>query len=471
MITRKRTIAIWVVLILFIGYQLGSIDQESIDDQGLISELLTVRDADNGLTPIAYIFDPDFSLYRDRDDSQRFSNWLNGEEWNATEFDEHLARNQKILAGLRQVSTYTQFKLNIPDPISRLPNLSRLSDLSKLLILESMSLARKGDFDRAIDSINVTLKFTVLLSLDANRYLITHSVAMSMQDSVLRWVHDLAVNYPLNQAQFLSLAAAVDALPAYQDDGFEGTFAGEFQYTKEQQRQAREGLFPQPPELAADFFGQFVDSLIQEGEYNAELLKAAFGLWLNPHSSSYHFHTNRVLSAYAERLRFLAAQAGSYCHQVRYPDLMDTDASSIVDFLKPNGFARGFLGRGDSHRRLFESRCLRHAHRQSVRVIIALRRFQMREGYYPDALEGLVPADLPLIPIDPFDGRPMKYNAASQWLYSAGSNFTDNKGFEAHFYDSECQMNSECMQNPTFPIKNHPWFLLPERAEACEPTD
>lgn len=68
---------------------------------------------------------------------------------------------------------------------------------------------------------------------------------------------------------------------------------------------------------------------------------------------------------------------------------------------------------------------------------LALERFRLNEGAIPDTLDGLVPIYLPEIPIDPFDGAPLRYLPESQayTVYSIGMNESDEAGLSGgtHF--------------------------------------
>jgi hypothetical protein len=66
------------------------------------------------------------------------------------------------------------------------------------------------------------------------------------------------------------------------------------------------------------------------------------------------------------------------------------------------------------------------ASRRLVRLALAMCRHRARHGQYPDKLDALAPDFLPCLPIDPFDGKPLKMARKGNeiWLYSAGE---DNK--------------------------------------------
>jgi hypothetical protein len=62
---------------------------------------------------------------------------------------------------------------------------------------------------------------------------------------------------------------------------------------------------------------------------------------------------------------------------------------------------------------------------------IALKRYQLKHGYYPPDLDSLVPGFVPAVPLDPVDGQPLRYrhNADSTFLlYSVGENGQDDGG-------------------------------------------
>ncbi|HUC86427.1 MAG TPA: hypothetical protein VL970_14630 [Candidatus Acidoferrales bacterium] len=69
--------------------------------------------------------------------------------------------------------------------------------------------------------------------------------------------------------------------------------------------------------------------------------------------------------------------------------------------------------------------------RRLVVTAIALKRFQLKRGKLPEKLGELAPEFLPSVPIDPFDGKPLKYHPNDHdtfLLYSVGEDGTDDGG-------------------------------------------
>lgn len=81
----------------------------------------------------------------------------------------------------------------------------------------------------------------------------------------------------------------------------------------------------------------------------------------------------------------------------------------------------------------FAARDRFEASRSAALTALALGIYRSTHGNYPAALEELVPSLLPSLPVDPFDGRPMRYvrpetPGAMPLLYSVGADRTDDHG-------------------------------------------
>ena len=63
---------------------------------------------------------------------------------------------------------------------------------------------------------------------------------------------------------------------------------------------------------------------------------------------------------------------------------------------------------------------------------VALELHRLSRGDHPDALSGLAPEFLPEVPLDPFDGQPLRYIKSAERVacYSVGTNLQDDGGSE-----------------------------------------
>ncbi len=83
-----------------------------------------------------------------------------------------------------------------------------------------------------------------------------------------------------------------------------------------------------------------------------------------------------------------------------------------------------------SYHEAFESTGLAIAMNRAADAAIAVHRYCRRHGEPPKRLDELVPALLPRVPIDPFDGKPLRYEVQKDRyiIYSVGPNGVDNGG-------------------------------------------
>jgi hypothetical protein len=65
---------------------------------------------------------------------------------------------------------------------------------------------------------------------------------------------------------------------------------------------------------------------------------------------------------------------------------------------------------------------------RATRVLVALRGYSLEHGELPATLEELAPGYLPAVPLDDFDGRPLRYDPVRKIVYSVGEDLLDSGG-------------------------------------------
>ena len=81
-----------------------------------------------------------------------------------------------------------------------------------------------------------------------------------------------------------------------------------------------------------------------------------------------------------------------------------------------------------SYGSLLEKKCRAECSLATTRIIVASKTYQKKEGRLPDALQSLVPLYLPSIPVDPYDGKPVRYSPSKGIVYSVGQDLKDSGG-------------------------------------------
>jgi len=94
-----------------------------------------------------------------------------------------------------------------------------------------------------------------------------------------------------------------------------------------------------------------------------------------------------------------------------------------------------------------------------TRLVVALNRYEMRNGKLPEALEQLVPEYIDSVPRDPYDGKPFRYDRNKEIVYSVGKNLKDEGGsIERAYRGKKLQVSSRFKaEDYVFGIKKDPF--------------
>lgn len=74
------------------------------------------------------------------------------------------------------------------------------------------------------------------------------------------------------------------------------------------------------------------------------------------------------------------------------------------------------------------TKCRENVNLRATQTILALKCWHLEHGGLPPTLGDLVPRHLPEIPIDDFDGKPLRYHPAKKLIYSVGKDLIDSGG-------------------------------------------
>jgi hypothetical protein len=158
-------------------------------------------------------------------------------------------------------------------------------------------------------------------------------------------------------------------------------------------------------------------------------------MWRSSWSYSQELEIIKQNQAILEALRTMQTNHGQ-CYKADY-DAMETRLSSIggtnlsgplFHALEIPDFHDDFSSSlGGAIRKTLQIETARRL----VVTAIALKRFQSKHGKFPETLAGLSPEFLPAMPMDPNDGKPLKYRPDGDGtflLYSVGEDGTDDGG-------------------------------------------
>ena len=77
---------------------------------------------------------------------------------------------------------------------------------------------------------------------------------------------------------------------------------------------------------------------------------------------------------------------------------------------------------------ILEQKCMSDVRITATKIVLALRCYKNDHGGLPKTLDELVPEYLDSVPIDSFDGKPMRYSKEKKIIYSIGKDLIDSGG-------------------------------------------
>lgn len=111
--------------------------------------------------------------------------------------------------------------------------------------------------------------------------------------------------------------------------------------------------------------------------------------------------------------------------------LTNSDWDDLFAKLDDDGLRRMFSDQSKSLGSVIRRSIIAEVAKRVIITAIALKRYQIKEGSYPTNLNALVPEFLPSVPLDPMDGKPLRYRLKTDGtflLYSIADNGTDDGG-------------------------------------------
>ncbi len=144
---------------------------------------------------------------------------------------------------------------------------------------------------------------------------------------------------------------------------------------------------------------------------------------------TYYFDAKKTKKRYINIIRTYIANA-----KVHYSEITPNEKLEMPERpkkLKPNPFGEIVLALLiPSGQMAVEMKCGDKINIGATQLLIALKCYKIDNGDLPDSLDELVPQYIDKIPIDDFDGKPLRYSKQKKIIYSVGSDLEDSGGPE-----------------------------------------
>jgi hypothetical protein len=177
---------------------------------------------------------------------------------------------------------------------------------------------------------------------------------------------------------------------------------------------------------------------IHDGELDSETLSnldfdgfLPRQVWCSKWLPTYLFQPNNTKLAFANLSRSMIRNTGLPYSGMDFHEtegaITNFHMSTVIT--KPNGLGR-LLYRLEvpALDAILEKRSREECILAATRIMVACKIYQKKEGKLPADLQSLVPLYLPSIPVDPFDGKPLRYSPSKGIVYSVGRDLKDSGG-------------------------------------------
>ncbi|MGO8766287.1 MAG: hypothetical protein ACLQSR_14265 [Limisphaerales bacterium] len=342
-----------------------------------------------------------------------------------------------LLALSKYDSTIEELQLSSQQPYSRfplnydqdppydvvVPHLAALKQCSLVLRLRAIAEMQDGQSDKALADVKLMLR--LIDSIQTEPFLISHLVRLAMMQITLQPIYEGLAEHKWSDAQLAELDSDLAKLDFLAD--YEFSMRGERAlaiasvdyFRRHQNRREIEEFFDM---ISEDENGQ---------PSNADFLIPL--LYLIP---SGWFYQNELAVAQLQQ-QWLLRIVDPEKHLVS-PGMVNQVSARVANQKTTlhNLFVHGLAP-------ALGSSVIKFTYAQVdvdlARVAIALERYRLAHGNYPDSLDALAPQFMQEVPHDIINGEPLHYQKTDDWqfiLYSVGWNETDDGGTVAYHQGS-----------------------------------
>lgn len=384
---------------------IASRDRPSPQDDDMRFERVEIPAAGNGF-PLLHRAAEKLRWTEDQDRLLR--GMLAGDRTHLAARKELLTEHQDALAALdtalrlNRVQVPTWWQPGSRGPFSLIP----LRRLAHLLCLRARSRWDEGDRSAALDDIFDAMHLGRLVEQSQGGS-VTFLVGAMLKGEGLEQVRQLLAEERLESSLLRSLLARVASF-------------------RPEARAFREALRVDYTQLAAHITDDPRALHMSAEELRKEIEKSGPPEAPFP---SHLYQKNSTKKLFADGHRRIAESAERHCSQVPSDSELGIEEQGPLQWLSPNVIGRRVASMSIAvSRDLLFSKCSIQSEFSATELLIALRLHKGAKGEHPSSLERLVPEFLPAIPLDDFDGRPLRYLPETGLVYSVGKDLVDDGG-------------------------------------------
>jgi len=349
-------------------------------------------------------------LYWPAAQDERIYQMLDGKAWDDELAKELLERNEQAFADFEKGLACKVMQVpEVKSFFDEMPYLSPWRNLARVCGVRARSLLRHGRDRDAAEELLKVIQFGRMVTRSKGPLLL-FVCGEAIKSSCLAEFRALLGDLDLPPLQLIAYAARLDE-PGSEVEGLKDTYRLEYVLLRnllDDKSSAIEALDEMVPTRRVDK--------------------------LQPVLTRVFFRPNATKRMMAALIREGIANAGRHMAECRYPltDRLAKFCDRPIDWrLLRYRNAIGIVLVGMTtpvFRNIQEVKCMANVDLAATRLLLALRAYKLRNGHLPDELDELVPDYIDAVPLDDFDGKPMRYSREKKIIYSVGTDLVDSGG-------------------------------------------
>lgn len=408
-------------------------DIANFDDSDLQLSKITIPTEDNAYYDLEKI-GPEIEAI---DDWSLIDDHLGGKVWDEGFVQNFLSENSKIfetIAGVAQKPKYQDPVMADPNKFSRdmvLPSLGYTRKIAKLGALHALILAKRGDFTDALNDLFNVLEIAQKVQ-DSQGSIIHYLVAVAMKEIILEHMREIIVQADLSSLEMIDFVERLEKFKK-NEEGLKLVWKAEY--------------LAEDKAIDDIVSAKSIEELEYFGEPNLWYEKIVFGKV----GKNYYFKPNKLKVLSAEYARANINSVEKPCAFLKPTDIKILTPPLVEKYPALLIFVENAAGRiihdvsAVGLTSFNKWRCLDDLSVSASQLLLAIKAYKQDGGVYPATLEDLVPQYIAKVPVDPFDGKDLRYSQEKRIIYSVGANSIDESG-------SNEEKGWTYMSDPTFKI-------------------
>ncbi len=424
-------IPVALVTIFLISANLLFHDEQPPNDSSLLLPNVTVADEDNAYTDIQKLDTDEQAVDLNNDqpsNDKSIDTMLNGGTWDDAHVTTLLTKYATVISDFHAAAK----KLQYQDPYaahpstltmySPLPDVGTPRSVGRLVALESIRKAKNGDIAGGLSEATEVVKLGDMIE-SGQGTLIQWLVGSATKLIGLTALRQIGLQTTLTADQAKTTNQAIET---YRDSqvGLVKAMKSEYAYSILFYQQQRD-------------FGQAYDSYFLSTDSNGQqLYRSTTGKILSALDAMglfrFYYWPNQNLRFMVEAREQLVDVAKTNCATGNLGEIYPPQRSQRSGFgrlLEPNAIGKLLADIGRiSYGGIVPKRCNESLAVSATQATFAISAYQHDNGKPPVMLNELVPKYLANVPLDPYSGKVLNYDAAKKIVYSVGQDRKDEHG-------------------------------------------